>query len=451
MTPVLSSSILSALETLVSLTAGEQGGRRRVKVRTKEKCPRCGKVFQHIEGIGIFCLRCKTHPRRYFVDLSFQGKRIRVYSFRDGQPLSSYELAQRARQLIEHEIEKGVFDPSRWVKSDVKKFLIETQWERFLWIKEKQVEAGELSPGYLNQIRSYSKHILGFFKEKDVREIKKADITDFWKYLQEKGGNKKLSPKTINNILRLFKSFLSFLQSEEVISHVPHFPVVKVQKKEPEVFDEEEQIFFLDFVREHFPEHYPILFFMCRQAVRPGEACALLWEDIDLRKGFVWIRRTFSARKLKDNTKGGRHRLIPLAPEVRVFLENYIGEATPFPKNFVFVQPNGSHYKDFTLNRIWNRIKELFLKKYNQGELKGALAYSIFVKLQKGMRLYDATRHSRITQFVAGGKPLPLVQEFAGHSDPRITERYVHLAAEKLKQLFDEEPAKVIPFRKEDS
>ena len=50
---------------------------------------------------------------------------------------------------------------------------------------------------------------------------------------------------------------------------------------------------------------------MTRQGVHPGEACALLWEDSDLAKGFVWIRRTFSARRLKDTTKGGRARLIP--------------------------------------------------------------------------------------------------------------------------------------------
>ncbi len=42
-------------------------------------------------------------------------------------------------------------------------------------------------------------------------------------------------------------------------------------------------------------------------------------------------------------------------------------------------------------------------------------------------------------------KSIYLVQAFAGHSDPRITDRYVHLAADKLKQLFDE-PAKIIDF-----
>ncbi len=36
-------------------------------------------------------------------------------------------------------------------------------------------------------------------------------------------------------------------------------------------------------------------------------------------------------------------------------------------------------------------------------------------------------------------KSIYLVQAFAGHSDPRITDRY---AADKLKQLFDE-PAEV--------
>ncbi len=425
----------------------ERGGVKGVKIRTKEKCPRCRKPFT-ATPLGLICLKCLTTPKRYYIDLWWEGERRKIYSFKDGQPLSSWDLAQRAKELILHEIETGIFDPSRWSRSDAKHFFFEIQWERFIQLKERQVESGELSPGYFAQLCSYQKHLLAFFKGKDVREIKRADVTDFWQVLQDKG----LSLKTINNILRLLKGFLNFLHYEEIISRVPDIPLLKVPKKEPEVLDEEEQAILLNFVRERLPQHYPILLFLCKQGVRPGEACALLWEDVDLAKGFVWIRRTFSARKLKDTTKGKRPRLIPLDPTVYAFLLDYTRETVPFPKNFVFTQKNGNHYSDYTLDRAWKKIKEGFLKELSEKDFaENPKRYSLFVKLQKGMRLYDATRHSRITQFISQGKSLYLVQEFAGHSDPRITERYVHLAAEKLKQLFDSPEGKVIPLKKDKS
>ena len=260
-------------------------------------------------------------------------------------------MAQRARELISHEIESGTFDPSRWVKSDVRRFLFEKQWSRWLEIKAGQVERGELSPGYLAQIRSYQRHILPFFKDKDVRDLKRADITDFRTLLEREN----LSPKTVSNILNLLQGFLRFLKAEEIINHVPHFPQVRVLKHEPEVLSREEHALLLDYIRQNLPEHFPIMMFIIRQGVRPGEACALLWEDVDLARGFVWIRRTFSARTLRETTKGRKARLIPLDPEVYEFFKEYVRKVAPFPKNFVFVQANGAPYKDYSLNRIWKR------------------------------------------------------------------------------------------------
>ena len=321
-----------ALELLAEINPEPEGP---VKIRTKQKCPKCGGKFERT-SLGLRCPKCLTTPSRYYVYLSWKGRKIKIYSFKDGQPLSSWDLAKRAQQLIEHEIESGAFDPSKWVKSDARKFLFEKQWARWFDIKNKKMERGELSPGYLDQIKSYQRRIIAFFKNKDVREIKRADITDFLTSLEED-----LSPKTISNILGLLQNFLNFLKTEEVIDRVPRFPEIRIPKNEPEVLSKEEQAIILGYIQENLPEHFPIMAFILRQGVRPGEACALFWEDIDLAKGFVWIRKTFSARKLKETTKGRKDRIIPLDPEIHALLKEHVKKVAPFPKNFVFVQPNG--------------------------------------------------------------------------------------------------------------
>ena len=441
----LDRDLIEALQKLLQQQQQQRERGKTVRIRAKGKCPRCGKRFSETI-LGFLCPKCQTVPKRFYLDFWWRGERVRIFSTRSGEPLSSFEQAKRLALQIQHEIDQNTFDPSRYVAADAKRFYFEVQWERWMKLKEAQVRRGELSPGYFAQLRSYQKHILDFFRGKDVRELRKADMTDFWQALD----GKELSPKTVQNLLRLVKGFLNFLRSEELIEKVPEMPDIKAPKTEPEVLDEEEQRFLLAYVRETLPEHYPIFLFMARQGVRPGEACALLWEDVDLAKGFVWIRRTFSARQLKPSTKGKRPRLIPLDPEVHAFLLDYTRKVAPFPKNFVFTQPNGRPYQDFTLNRLWKRIVRGLLEFLDREREEGRFnprKFSLYAKLSKGMRLYDATRHSRLTQFVAQGKSLYLVQAFAGHSDPRITERYVHLAADKLKQLF-EEPGKVIPFPK---
>ena len=98
------------------------------------------------------------------------------------------------------------------------------------------------------------------------------------------------------------------------------------------------------------------------------------------------------------------------------------------------------------MNRVWQRVRSGLLE-YLEDKKNDPVHFSLYAKLNRGLKLYNASRHSRLTQFIADGKPLPLVQAYAGHSDPRITERYVHLAADKLKQLFDEEPgSKITPL-----
>ena len=132
-------------------------------------------------------------------------------------------------EVITYEVKNKSFDPSRWVKGDVRRFLFESQWERWLELKAAQVQRKELSPGYLAQIQSYQKHILAFFRGRDVWNLKKADMTDFWRVLD----GKRLSPKTVLNLLRLIRSFLNFLKSKEIIERVSNIPEVELTKPNP--------------------------------------------------------------------------------------------------------------------------------------------------------------------------------------------------------------------------
>ena len=61
---------------------------------------------------------------------------------------------------------------------------------------------------------------------------------------------------------------------------------------------------------------------------------------------------------------------------------SFATKLTPFPKNFVFLQPNGRPYRDYTLNRLWRQIKDGFVdylkKLQDEGTIKFFLSRQNF-------------------------------------------------------------------------
>ena len=391
------SRILEQISELAQLTGTAES---RVRIRTKEKCPKCKGKFQETP-LGLLCPKCITTPRRYYVYLSWKGRKIKVYSFRDGQPLSSWEMAQRARELISHEIESGTFDPSRWVKKDVREFLFENYIEKWLEFSESR-----LKPSSLKDRRRIAKNILiPFFKGKDIRDIRAAHIQDFYLELQGRG----LSEKTIWNTLMELKTFLNFARKREDLERVPAFPEIKVREKPIVWLTREDQKRIL----EHIPdEHKPIFIFLFTYGCRPGEARALCWDAVDFEKEIIYIKRTFSAKKLVDVPKEGKWKVFPMLPHIKTILEDLYRKKRSM---FVFSW-RYDHYGERALPRIW---KDACKKAGIQG-----------------VSLYAGVRHSFAMQRLHEGFSYEEIGACLGHSDVRTTRRYGRLMARELTKVF---------------
>ena len=89
-------------------------------IRTKEKCPKCGKPFQENQK-GLFCRKCRTTPNRYHLYLYARGYgRVRIYSGPDGYPLDSWERANRLLAVIRMEMDQGNFDIKKYLSVHLK-------------------------------------------------------------------------------------------------------------------------------------------------------------------------------------------------------------------------------------------------------------------------------------------------------------------------------------------
>ncbi len=395
--------------------------KRKVKIRTKEKCPRCGGKFEEIPGVAFLCLKCKTTPKRYFIDLVWQKKRIRIYSDKSGQPLSSYEQAKRLASHIQYEIDHHIFDPSLYVAEDIKKFNIKNLVEKYLSEKEKQLKYSAFRKKKL-WLSKTVEYLMNEQKVLDVREIRGVHLNDFINFLYSQN----LAPKTIKNIRTEIAAFLSWCYKLKIIKEIPYIPEVKVPEPPIRWISQEDQEKILSAIPE---EHRDIFIFILTYGLRPSEARALKWDCVFFKDELIIIRRNFSDCKLYETTKENRWKVLPMIEPIKEML---LRRAKNRESEFVFwyKNPVNGHFHPYyggaKLRKLWREACQ---------------------KVGINITLYAGSRHSKAMQLLQQGASYEQIGALLGHSNPKTTRRYAKLRAEQVRSLL-EKNKNIIPFPK---
>lgn len=257
--------------------------------------------------------------------------------------LSSYELAQETLKHIQYEVRNKTFNPSLYVRGDIIENLVENQIER--WYKDKlsEVNKNVLAWSYVSKLRCYiDNYFLPYFKRRDVREIRNVHIKAFKRQLPDN-----LSAKYVRNILKALENFFNILLQDEVIEKKPVFSAVALEDSVIKWCTREEQDAILNAIPDR---HRGIFFFLSRQGLRPGEAMAVKWEDIDLQTGIIMVKRAMSGRKIREKTKTKKIRPRLLHPDIHDVLKSI---PRGLPQTYLFTNPNnGKPYLPDTVNRL---------------------------------------------------------------------------------------------------
>ena len=364
------------------------------RIRALGNCPKCYKSFQKDDKKGYFCPDCLTHPERYLIDFFYKGERIRRATTLDGKTLRSFADAHGLLRQAQNEIDAHKFDTSKWKAKDRIDFRFSYQVNRWYIEKEDEMQHGKLAPSYVPKLFTYITHYyLPFFGNTDVREIFNPMIKDFAKQLPDR-----LSLKYQKNILDALRHFFRWLKEDRLIQEVPVFKSIEVPEHEPNVLSPETQTMILDLIPV---EHKPIFTFLFNQGCRPSEIRALQWKDIE--GDTVIIRRTWSASKLREQTKTKRIRHNLLFTETLKALP-----PRGFGEEFVFTHGKSVRrpYSHSYLNKIFR-----------------AATGSLGLKIE----LYEATKHSFGTHYVNSGISKDLLKEWFGHASIKSTEVYAKI------------------------
>jgi len=330
-----------------------------------------------------------------------KGKRLRIYHDKNGIALS-FSMAFQSLTQINKEIKDRSFNVNDWLQPAIQENKFKNKYE--VWIRQKTIEAeaGRFSHETLKLYQSYKKNHYGPLSELDVRDIELSHLQELV------NGFTGLSEKYIKNLVDCLKTFYKWLNKWERV-RLPIFPDIEITTGETQkAITYEEQISTI----ERFPaEHQNILFFIRETGLRVSEGCALQVRDIDIPGQRALIQRTYSGYRLVEKTKGKHRKWIPLSRRaLEIAGKRVTGR---FGADFLFINPStGRGYKPSYLRDLWAQ-------------------YGI-----KDLKLYEATRHSTITDWSRNASAFQ-VKDLARHGDIRTSQKYVHNAMTDLHEVVN--------------
>ncbi len=368
----------------------------------------CGIRFELVGDLGRIRFQRRKRGRAYYLDFRPYG---RVWSHR-GIRITDEATARRVLEAIRSKVAEGrPLDEviAEYLPTDAKPNRIPTWIARWLEVKRAETEAGERSPTYLRELERYARPggYFSFFNERSIHELTYGHLED-WSLSMARD---QLSPKTRQNALGAFRSFLRWLKRREVLLKVPETPAVKVDEYLPRVLSIEDQ----DRVLREIPdEERGIVLALAHLGIRPGEARAL--DVADYQDGWLTVDKAVKgpgADAPIRGTKTGKGKRLPGSDELREWIERHVDRVGRLSGAPLFVNPRtGKRFTHYALRDTWRRATEA-------------------VGLE-GVRLYEGTKHTMATDAIRRGVSEHALQTFLGHADARSTRRYARISEHAL-------------------
>lgn len=237
-----------------------------------------------------------------------------------------------------------------------------------------------------------------------VDEITLTHIEAYLAYRKDQGDQ----PITRNKSQSVFRSFFNFLIRRELVERdvTLNLEPIQYQQKERIYLTQEEMEILIPTI-EHAIVRYAVIT-MANTGIRVSELCNLTLDDVDLKNRVLKVR----------HGKGNKDRSIPINDKLLEELIIYLKDHRPLlqTKRFFATSKTGTLSRQ-TINH------ELAVTTTKLGWNKHVTAHIL--------------RHSFASSLVRNNAPLPAVQKLMGHSDLRVTSRYIHQDLGQLQQAVN--------------
>lgn len=264
-----------------------------------------------------------------------------------------------------------------------------------------------------------------------LTQLTPVEVQALYGKLQERG----LSARTVRYCHTVFSNALGQAVKWRLSAQNPaqYVDLPKQQKQEMRTLSETDAAHFLRVASGS--KHHALFATLLGTGLRPGEAFALQWPDLDEARNTLRVQRTVTVSRSgwtfapPKTARGRRHLALPPGL-TRLLLEHRREQTVPNPHNLVFPSDTGT---PLNLRNVTQR--------YFKAVLKAA-------GLPAELRLYDL-RHTHATLLLSQNEHPKIVSERLGHATVTLTlDTYSHVlpgmqSASALKLdavLFGAEP-----------
>ncbi len=261
-------------------------------------------------------------------------------------------------------------------------------------------------------ISAYDKHILPVFGYREISTLNYIDYQKFANNLLISGKK----PKTVLNILRVISGVYQFAIKNQWYDGEIYPDMVDLPQFDNKYYvtiSPAMQKKYLMALKNAKEPIFKDIFLFLLHGRRLGEVLNLQWEYLDLNQGIVYYPATHNKSK-KHLSYELTHDLINVLKQYQLKAINT--QNTPFITGHVFINPNtGNKFTD--IRNAWERM----LKDAN-------LAYTTRHHIRHILGTY------LINEL---GLSLEHVSYVLGHSDTKITQRYVNVKPQVAKNAID--------------
>ncbi|MED5700024.1 site-specific integrase [Enterobacter ludwigii] len=251
---------------------------------------------------------------------------------------SNIKKAGNLRAVIVSEIQFGQFDyAARFPESKaLKKFSSTKRIGTFndlceFFIDTKALEVSEATLHSIASVVNTLKRVVG--ENTRLVDIQHADVLNYRKELltgevvnpsMPNRSKKGRAPSTVNKQMAVLSEMLKLANRSQFILHAPYEGVsrLKLSKADPDplLLHEYHALIAL------LPRKWILIIIVSvHTGMRPGEVCALAWEDIDLKKGEIHVSRNLTNKGLfvPPKTDAGIRTITLLKPALDALKEQY--------------------------------------------------------------------------------------------------------------------------------
>ena len=286
------------------------------------------------------------------------------------------------------------------------------------WIKEwlATYKEGHVNSTWCKAIKGMcSNYIIPAIGSQRINRVRPVQLQ---RIINENQKSKSFNTKLYDVVRQIFRqAYLNGLTPRDVAESLQRAPA-GTEKKRRSITDQERAVL-LQVLENHRGKL--LCYLMLYAGLRPGEAAALLWKDVDLSKRIITVNKALKSDDTvqpEPKTKAG-FRVIPIQDTLLAVLKTAYGD----PFSTVCVNDAGRPYRHRSIKRMWSSVRR------DMDLAMGAQTYRNRITvhaLADDFYLYNL-RHTFCTDLQAAGVPINVARELMGHESISITaEIYTH-------------------------